>query len=150
TGEDVGDASTARKWADDLFADPGNQDAARALGQMIVPPDRSNGTLDVLAIGPLGKVPLAALRDSDGSLIIGRRPLVRVLALRATGPESSGAGPSVIIADPRGDLPSAAKEGSVVAEVLGSGAQLSGSGRPFPATRARLWAAHDAALLHVA
>jgi len=60
---------------------------------MIVPPGAADETLHVLAIGPLGKVPLAALRDADGSPSIGRRPLVRVLALRATSPERSGASP---------------------------------------------------------
>lgn len=150
TGEDVADAGTARRWADDLFADPGGKEAARALGQMIVPPGPDGGTLHVLAIGPLGKVPLAALRDGDGSPSIARRPLVRVLALRATGPEAGEASPPVIIADPRGDLPSAAVEGSVVAKSIGPRAQVSGSGTPFPATRARLWAARDAELLHVA
>jgi tetratricopeptide (TPR) repeat protein len=150
TGEDMGDASAARKWADDLFADPGDRDAARALGHMIVPPGPVEGTLHVLAIGPLGKVPLAALRDDDGSLIVGRRPLMRVLALRANGPDADGAGTPVIITDPRGDLPSAAAEGAVTADALGPGAQRSGFGGDFPATRARLWAARDAALLHVA
>jgi tetratricopeptide (TPR) repeat protein len=150
TGEDVGDASAARERADDLFADSGDRDAARALGRMIVPPGSIGGTLHVLALGSLGKVPLAALRDSDGSLSISRRPFVRVLALRASGPDARGAGSSVIIADPRGDLPSAAVEGAVVAEALGPGALRSGSGTVFPATRAWLWAARDAELLHIA
>jgi CHAT domain-containing protein len=150
TGEAVADASSARTWADDLFIDPDDRDAASALGRMIIPPGPADGTLHVLAIGSLGKVPLAALRDEDGSLIIRRRPLVRVLALRARLPEARGAGPAIVIADPRGDLSSAALEGSVVAEALGSGAQVSGSGTAFPATRARLWAAHDAAVLHIA
>jgi len=150
TGEDVGDASTARTWADDLFADPGDREAARALGRMIVPPGAADETLHVLAVGPLGKVPLAALRDEDGLPSIARRPLVRVLALQANGPEARGASPPVVMADPRGDLPGAAVEGSVVAAALGPGAQVSGSGTPFLATRARLWAARDAELLHVA
>ncbi|HEX2689738.1 MAG TPA: CHAT domain-containing protein [Kofleriaceae bacterium] len=150
TGEDVGDASTARTWAGDLFENPENRDAARGLGQMIVPPGLSDGTLHVLAIGALGKVPLAALRDAEGALSIARRPLVRVLGLRANGPESQGAGPASIIADPRGDLPSAAVEGSLVAAALGSAANASGAYAAFPATRERLWAAHDAALLHIA
>jgi len=150
TGEDVGEASSARTWAGALFADPGNREAARALGRMIVPSDRAPGTLHVLSIGALGKVPLAALRDDDGALSIARRPLVRVLGLRASGPESRGTGPAVIIADARGDLPSAAVEGLIVAEALGSGAQVSGSKTPFPATQDRLWAARDAALLHIA
>ena len=150
TGEDVTDADAARKAADKLFADPGDQAAARALGSMIVPPGRSEATLHVLAIGSLGKVPLAALRNRDGTLILASRPLVRVLGLRATGPEASGAGPAVVIADARGDLPSAAAEGLVVAAALGSGAQVSGSGTASPANRDRLWAAHDAELLHIA
>lgn len=150
TGEDVGDASTARKWANDLFADPDDQVAARALGRMLVPPGAASSTLHVLAIGALGKVPLAALRDDRGSLIIARRPLVRVLALRATRPEAGSAGPPVVIADPRGDLPGAAVEGAVVAQALGPAVRLSGTGTPYSATRDRLWAARDAGLLHVA
>jgi len=92
TGEDVGEASPALTWAGALFRDPGNRDAARALGRMIVPPDPTPATLHVLAIGALGKAPLAALRDDDGAPSIARRPLVRVLGLRANGPESRGTG----------------------------------------------------------
>jgi tetratricopeptide (TPR) repeat protein len=150
TGEDVGEARQARTSAADLFANPGNSDAARALGRMFVPPDPSGGTLHVLALGALGKVPLAALRDDAGALRIGRRPLVRVLGLRANGPESRGTGLAMVIADPRGDLPSAAAEGAVVTEALGSGVRASGSSTSFPATKAQLWTARDAALLHIA
>lgn len=150
TGEDVGDANIARTSADALFADPGDQDAARAMGRLIVPSGPAAGTLHVLAIGSLGKVPLAALRRADGSLIIGSRPLVRVLALGATGAESQGAGPSVVLADPRGDLRSAMVEGFVIAPTLGPGTQIAGPPGFLSATRSQLWAAHDAALLHVA
>jgi tetratricopeptide (TPR) repeat protein len=149
-GEDVGDANAARTQADRLFLDADDRDAARALGRMMVPSDRATGTLHVLAIGSLAKVPLAALRDEDGSLSIARRPLVRVLALRANGAEGTGAGPPVVIADPQGDLPTAATEGSLVAEVLGPGTEVAGAGRATPATRDRLWMARDAALLHIA
>lgn len=150
SGEDIGDADAARRSADELSTDPGDQAAARALGRMIVPPDASRRPLHVLAIGALGKVPLAALRDEDGSLIIRRRPLVRVLGLGARGPDVRGTRPSVVIADPRGNLPMAAEEGAVVAAAVGSTARVVGSGRPAPATRDALWAAHDATLLHVA
>jgi len=150
TGEDVADANAARKWAGDLFADPSDKAAAQALGEMIVPRDESSRALHVLAIGTLGKVPLAALRDRDGALTVGRRPLVRVLGLRSGGAESPGSGPPVVIADARGDLANAALEGAIVAKALGAGTQLSGSSTPFAATRARLWAAHNAELLHVA
>jgi tetratricopeptide (TPR) repeat protein len=149
-GEDVGDARTARGWAKALFEDPDNREAARALGRVMIPPGSSARAMHVLAIGALGKVPLAALRDDDGSLIIGRRPLVRVLALRATRRESRGAGSPVVIADPRGDLAGAAVEGSVVARAVGAEAQVSGSRSTRRASRAELWAANDAALLHIA
>jgi tetratricopeptide (TPR) repeat protein len=150
TGEDVGDAGAAWRWAAALFADPGDRSAARALGQMIVPPGASGETLHVLAPGPLGGVPLAALRDAGGAPIVASRPLVRLLALRASGPESAGSGPPVVIADPLGDLHGAAAEGAMVAAALGAAAQVSGSRTSSPATRARLWAARDAAVLHVA
>ncbi|HEX8108538.1 MAG TPA: CHAT domain-containing protein, partial [Kofleriaceae bacterium] len=150
TGDDVGDAQTARAWAKALFEDPGNRDAARALGRMMVPPGSSDRALHVLAIGALGKVPLAALRDDDGSLLAGKRPLVRVLALRAARPESRGAGSPVVIADPRGDLPGAAAEGSVVARAIGAEARVSGSRSARRASLAELWAGHDAAVLHIA
>jgi tetratricopeptide (TPR) repeat protein len=150
TGEVVGEASVARKSAHNLFADPGDKSAARALGQMLVPPGSSGSTLHVLAIGPLGRVPLGALRDARGSLISRRRPLVRVLGLRMAGPEASGGGPPVIIADPQGDLPLAVVEGIAVAGILGAGTQRSGYAAASPATKDRLWAARDAELLHVA
>jgi hypothetical protein len=150
TGEDVGDAKAARRWADELFRDPGNQEAARALGTMMVPPGGGDRALHVLAIGSLGKVPLAALRDRDGRLILERRPLVRVLALRATRPESAGAGKPVVLADPRGDLAGAAVEGDAVQRAVGPEVRLSGARTARPATRTELWAARDAALLHIA
>jgi serine/threonine protein kinase len=150
TGEDVGDARAVRGWATELFKNPGDHHAAQALGKILVTREASDRMLHVLGVGPLGKVPLAALRDDSGSLIISRRPLVRVLGLTATEPESTGAGTPVIIADPKGDLPGAAMEGRIVAKVVGQGAILAGSGTSVVATRARLWAARDASLLHVA
>jgi len=150
TGEDVGDAGEARRWAKALSDNPADRTAARALGKMVVPPGESERPLYVLAIGSLGKVPLAALRDEDGSLILARRPLVRVLALRATRPESQAMGPPVVLADPRRNLPGAAIEGAVVARALGAEARVSGSWSARAATKAELWAARGAALLHVA
>jgi CHAT domain-containing protein len=150
TGEDVGDAAAARDAAERLYSDPGDRDAARELGRIVVPRDAASATLHVLAIGPLGKVPLAALRDDDGALVLARRPLARVLALAADGPESAGTGAPVVIANPRGDLVLAAVEGAVVGAVLGPRARLSGVGTAAQATRERLWAATDAELLHLA
>lgn len=150
TGEDVGEASLARTAAAALSANPAESEAARVLGPMIVPPGPSSATLHVLALGALGKVPLAALRDDGGLTIIGQRPLVRVLGLYANGPESRGAGPAMVIADPRGNLLAAAAEGAVAAEALGSSARVSGWGTLLPATRDEVWAAQDASVLHIA
>src|SRR6185295_2928651 len=105
---------------------------------MMVPTGAERETLHVLAIGALGRAPLAALRDGDGALVIARRPLVRVLGLAATGPESRGGGPALVIADPSGELPGAASEGTVVAGALGAGAQIAGATRPLAADRALL------------
>jgi tetratricopeptide (TPR) repeat protein len=144
-GQDMGPASEVRNWAETLFARPGDREAARNLGRIIVPADASTRTLDVLAIGSLGKTPLAALRAEDNTLLTGTRPLARVLALRSTRAESRGDGAPVILADPRGDLPSAAAEGAMVAQVLGQKARV-----PGPSPRAQLWLAHDASLFHFA
>lgn len=153
SGQDVGAASDARAWAATLFARPGDREAARGLGKMIVGSGEAKpaaGTLDVLAVGSLGKAPLAALRDEDDRLIIGARPLARVLALRARRPPSRGEGAPVVMADPQRNLPSAAAEGTLVAEVLAPRARVFGtSGRP-EATKEALWEARDAMLLHFA
>lgn len=149
TGEDIGPARQARQWARALHAEPGDRDTARALGRLLVPPGPGDRTLHVLAIGELGGVPLAALRDDTG-LIVGRRPLARVLALRASHPGSSGDGPSLIMADPKADLPSARQEGEAVWAALGRTVELVGAGRPAAATSDRLWTARDARLLHIA
>ena len=113
SGEDIGDAARAAQLAAALFANPADRDVARALGAMIVPPGPETSTLHVLAIGSLGRAPLAALRDATGSLIIARRPLTRVLALQASRPEPVTTRRSVVIGDPLGDLPGAAAEGAV-------------------------------------
>lgn len=150
TGEDVGDAGAAGRAAGALYADPGDTAAARELAPLIVPAEASGAPLHVLAIGPLGKAPLAALRDPDGAPVVARRPLVRVLALGASAPEAGGAGPPAVLADPTGDLEGAAEEGAIAAAALGPAAQVSGSRARVPATRARLLAARDAEVLHVA
>jgi tetratricopeptide (TPR) repeat protein len=150
TGEDIGAASEAQRLADRVFREPGDRAAAGALGAMMIPPGAEHDTLQVLAIGALGRAPLAALRDGDGALIIGRRPLARVLGLAATGPESRGGGPALVIADPSGELPGAASEGAVVAEALGPSARIAGAATRITADRALLWTASGAEVLHVA
>jgi tetratricopeptide (TPR) repeat protein len=148
TGEDVGDAATARRWAEALYTDPDNREAARALGALIVPPERTDRALEVLAIGALGQIPLAALRDPDGTLVLARRPLTRVFALHAASPPSIGAGAAAVLANPTGDLMHADVEGVLV--TLAAANEPGGLALRGDATRARLWQARDAAVLHVA
>lgn len=150
TGEDVGSARAARTRVTDLFVDPSNAAAAREVGQMLVPADTSERPLYILAVGALGKAPLAALRSPDNSLLVGHRPLVRVLALHAIYADSVATGAPAVLADPRGDLPSAAAEGRMAINAIGGDVRASGSRMPIPATCAQLWAASDASLLHFA
>ncbi len=150
TGEDVGDSMLAQRLAEKLYKEPGDRAAAISLGSVVIPAGSEASTLHVLAIGALSRTPLPALRNAAGSLIIAQRPVARVLALTATRPESRGGGRPVIIADPRGDLPGAAAEGATVARAVGPGALLAGSGTGIAATRALLWTAVDAELLHIA
>lgn len=148
TGEEVGNASSARKHAIALSADPGDETAARELGRIFQPSQA--GAYDVLAVGVLGKAPLAVLRDDDGSLLVRKHPLARVLALVARGAESTGGAPSLVLANPTGGLASASKEGAMVREALGPGIEICGAGMSCAASRSRLWMARDADLLHVA
>lgn len=144
-GMEAGDAASAQRWAEKLYADPADQVAARGLGA-IVAGTSATTTLDVLLVGSLGKTPLAALRDSGG-LLIARRPLARVLSLRPRAPAiehepSSGA---IVFADPQGDLPAAAAEGAQVAARLGATLFADAA-----ATSDRLWTAAHADVLHLA
>jgi tetratricopeptide (TPR) repeat protein len=150
TGEDVGDAAAAAKWADVLSKNPNDRFAARALGHIIVPLGSSDQLLDVMTVGAISRAPLAALRDDDGSLIIGRRALARVLGLRGGAPSVDCTDAPVILVDPKRDLPGAAKEGAKVARILGPSAKLFGAGAGGPATLGRLHEARRAELLHVA
>jgi tetratricopeptide (TPR) repeat protein len=149
-GEDIGDAARAAQLAAALFTNPADREAARALGAMIVPTGPETSTLHVLAIGALGRAPLAALRDATGSLIIARRPLTRVLALQASRPDPATTRHSVVIGDPLGNLPGAAAEGAVVARAVGPDVAFAGARTRVEATRSLLWSARDAELLHVA
>jgi tetratricopeptide (TPR) repeat protein len=144
TGEDVGDAAAAALLADDVLADPFDVAKGNALGAMMVPADASTVSLFVLAVGALGRAPLAALRRG-GALVLAQRPLVRVLGIRprrAAAPVRSGA---AVFGDPRLDLKEAEGEAREVAKVLGVDAMIGPN-----ATVAALLAAGRVADLHIA
>jgi hypothetical protein len=154
TGQDLGEADHITDQAATLFTNPADRKAARALGAILIPPGTETTTLHVLALGALGRVPLAALRDATDALIIARRPLARVLALAVARPRPASSGRAVILGDPLGDLPSAAVERSIVAQAVAhavkGGVVVAGARTGTAATRAVLREARDAELLHIA
>lgn len=175
TGQAVGSAAELEALARTLEADPGNAVAAAALGAAIVPATglatslatslatiSAAPSIDVLLIGPLSRTPLAAL-TLDGRPLADRAPLVRVLGvlplrtdparLAERGEPDAPAEPvpptrralSVVLGDPRGDLPGARAEAATVAAALGATPLLGAE-----ATRRALAEASDTGLLHVA
>jgi tetratricopeptide (TPR) repeat protein len=163
-GVDVGSPSDLQKLADRLAKDPADADAARGLGATLVPlpgqeaphaapavarrgiapAARGDATIDLLIIGPLGRTPLAALRHGS-ALVTASTPLARVLGLRALRAPSLPNGGSIVLGDPRNNLPAASQEASWVAERLGVSAVLGHN-----ADRNAIAASRDAGLLHVA
>jgi tetratricopeptide (TPR) repeat protein len=122
-----------------LEADPGALEPARALRAALVPSLWSDVPVYVLTIGPLSRVPLAALERRAAA------PLVRVLGLSPRPPRVQSDSRTIVLGDPRGDLPGARAEAKAVAAHLGVTAAL---GRAVD--KGALEAARGAALLHVA
>jgi tetratricopeptide (TPR) repeat protein len=147
----VGSARDTLRAAAALFAQPDDVASALALATVFSSAEDGMGTdtLDVLAVGPLGKVPLAALRDATGEWLLAHRPIARMLSILPRPRTATSSGHAVVLADPLGDLPSAREEGRNVAAQVGDGTVLAGTGG-VPATKARLLEARHARLLHVA
>jgi tetratricopeptide (TPR) repeat protein len=148
TGRAIGPAAELEARAAALEADPAHAAAAAALGAAIAPPGvagtRSGDVLDVLLIGAIARAPLAPLTHG-GRPVADRTPLARVLGILPRGPRRTGTGDSVVLGDPRADLPSARAEATAVAARLRVTAQLGAA-----ATTSALAAARGARLLHVA
>ncbi|HEU4404841.1 MAG TPA: CHAT domain-containing protein [Polyangiaceae bacterium] len=145
-GFDAGPLDELERLASRLEADPDDRAAAEALGRAMLPEPPGAGPLDVLAIGPVARAPLGALRRA-GRLVVASTPLARVLGLRAWAkpPAAERAGRVVVLGDPLGNLPSAAGEAALAAARLGAAPRLGPE-----ADRGALAAAGGAALLHVA
>ncbi|HEU4537622.1 MAG TPA: CHAT domain-containing protein, partial [Polyangiaceae bacterium] len=145
-GADVGPLEPLEAFAAALEADPDDREAARALGEAIVPASARGKTLDVLALGPVARAPLGALRHGD-ALVAASTPLARVLGLRPWSRPNAGerSANAVVLGDPLGNLPSAADEAARVAGLLGASPRLGPA-----ADRAAIASAGGAALLHVA
>ncbi len=142
-GACVGDRISLERDALALQGNPSDAAAAMRLGVALIPPSPDGERIDLLLIGSIARVPLAALRDGNG-LIVARRPLVRVLGLvgRPRGPWTPGA---VVLGAPTPDLEGALTEARRVASKLGAMAHLGSE-----ASRTGLIRARSLGVLHVA
>lgn len=106
-----------------LISNADDHDAATTLGTLI-PTGDDGREVDVLALGRLGAIPLAALRDADGRLVQERRPIGRVLGLYSETQPTPPSDKLIVMADADGSLPMALAEGPIVQSKLGPSAKL--------------------------
>ncbi|WP_437304385.1 CHAT domain-containing protein [Sorangium sp. So ce388] len=145
---DHGDAGPARALAERLAADPDDDDAARALGELLIPERVAAGD-DLLYVVPTGSflsVPYAALRRGSRRLVderpVALAPSLRALAASTVSARSDGA---LVLADADGTLPAAREEAAQVGRLLGVAPLTLAD-----ATQERLLAAPSRRVLHVA
>ena len=143
------DRKTVTEWVDAYRGNVDDPDVAARLGGALFPEATlpPAGTPLVVMLDPeLSDVALAGLRVGDRYLVE-RAEIFEVLApdLLFTGVPQGPWQPPVAVADPRRDLPDAAAETIVVAEITGA-ARYVGS----QATREALVALRRPSLLHVA
>jgi len=140
-----------RRLGDRLLAHPDDARTAERLGEILLPagslPERGK-TIHLVADGLLGNLPFAALRR-QGRYLVEDYALLFVPSLSAlTALEESrreSSGPPLVLADPQGDLPTAASEGLEVAKLLGGTALIRGK-----ALSGELERASHARVLHLA
>ena len=141
------------RLVDQLLAQPDARPPAEALGQRLLPAGAlpaAGEPLFLVPDGVLGQVPFAALRPGGRSLVedhpLVYLPSLSALAATANGPvPAPPSGPAVVLGDPRGDLPAAAREAREVGAWLRT-APRTGRG----ATREALGRAAGASVLHLA
>lgn len=134
----------------DFLARPDDQNLARELGSLLLPPPAlpPDGSLvHLVTDGELGRLPFAALRVGD-SYLIERHALAQVpslSALAALEERAHPAGERWVFGDPLGDLPAAAAEAREVSRRLDAELRL---GRD--ADSEALFKTTGATLLHLA
>ncbi|MEA2560293.1 MAG: hypothetical protein QOH06_1797 [Acidobacteriota bacterium] len=121
-----------RRLGERFLAHPEDARTAERLGEILLPAGslpQPGRTLHVVADGLLGNLPFAALRR-EGRYLVEDHALLFIPSLSAlTALEESrreSAGPPLVLADPQGDLPTAAVEGLEVAKLLGGTARIGG------------------------
>ena len=143
-GSDVGAASALAELARKLETEPGDPEAGRALGKAFLPALAPGEAVAVLVVGPLARAPLAGLQIDDRPAFA-HNTLVRARGFLTRAAPGARGTRSVVVGDPRGDLPAAAEEARKVAARLAVPALV---GRA--ATRAAFLAAAGGDVLHVA
>jgi CHAT domain len=145
TGSDLGSADDLEALASRLVRDPSDEEAGRLLGEKILPRvERDMGELEILTLGTMEELPLAALRRGE-ALAIERTPLARVLSLRSPPVQPEPRGHAVVLGNLDKSLAAAEEEAKFVAAQLGVDPLLHGA-----ATRDKLFSADGAPLLYVA
>ena len=144
TGSDVGAATALAELARKLETEPGDAAAGRALGQAFLPPLAPGEVVALLVVGPPARAPLAGLLIGDRPAFA-RNPLVRARGLLSRATPGARGARSIVVGDPRGDLPAAAEEARKVAARLAVPALVGPA-----ATRAAVLSAAGADVLHVA
>jgi tetratricopeptide (TPR) repeat protein len=152
SGQSIGDADEIR----DLVERPWSDDTARGLATALVPEGGNGQPLFVLGIGMLGKVPLGALQEADGSLTSSRRPLLRSIALRQDVDVPPMNPTSVVIgADPAKAAPHLIGDASIATAALmksqpSETVRRFGLGTSLPAGRDALWETKNADVFYLA
>lgn len=140
-----------RRLGESFLAHPEDAATAGRLGAALLPPGvlpQTGRTVHVVADGPLGNLPFAALRHG-GRYLVMDHPVVHIPSLSALAAlEARSAGPAtppVVLADAKGDLPAASAEAREVGRALGGAVHTGGA-----ATAGRLREASAARVLHLA
>jgi tetratricopeptide (TPR) repeat protein len=152
SGQPVGKSDEIRRLMEESWTDKN----AKSLSRAFVPEGEIGQPLFVLGIGTLGKVPLGALQEADGSLTSNRRPLLRSIALRQDLDAPARNPTSVVIgADPAKAAPHLVGDAAIATAALmksqpSETVQRFGLGTSAPAGREQLWEAKNADVLYLA
>lgn len=106
-----------------VVAEPGDEDAQRQLGNLLLPVSTSESDLFVASFGEVARLALPALRPG-GTALIDRRPVVRAVPFDVATAPSAVRAPPVVLGDPGGDLAAARDEARWVGLRLGSAPRL--------------------------
>ena len=146
---DVGAAVDLSRAVDAFAANPDDDAAATSIAAVLVPTEFATPTSAPLWIVPTGRflrLPYAALR-TRGRRLIEWRPIVFAPTLHGFPPKPHAASTAtLVVADPRGDLPAARREAERVAGAMPNAQVIIGP----EASRARVSTSPDLQLLHFA